>query len=371
MQSIRDQARYANIDVLRGIAALCVVWLHAAEIFVRLPNLGRDATAAADIAEFLQLGRVGVIAFFAISGFVVASTIKGPKAIGINEFVIKRFFRLYPAFWVALLLTYLAIWLPQGRPLTLSAIVANASMVPSVFGVEAAMGHFWTLEIELVFYLLVVVLFAAGKLRSSLVLVPLIVVCSLHISGLTVYRFTWTPAQEHWGLLPYCIAIMLWASLLRQTYAPNNSLLKQLRVWATPAVVFATCLVLGRAVFGGLHSSPSFHEYLSGRGNLWGLMLFMVFIGLRFQWPKFWVWLGTISYSIYLLHPVVLYQLFFWVSSTEGSLASAPLWVYILVVMAATVALASLSYVFVESPSNAIAKRLVAPYRENSVAQQA
>lgn len=370
MPPTRDPSRYANIDVLRGIAALCVVWLHTAEIFVRLPNASRDATAA-NVAEFLQLGRVGVIAFFAISGFVVVSTIKRPKAIGIGEFAVKRFFRLYPAFWIALLLTYLVIWLPQGRPLTVSSVVANASMLPSLFGFEAAMGHFWTLEIELVFYLLVVLLFAAGKLRSSLVLVSLIAVCSLHIMGLSLYRITWTPAQGHWGQLPYCLAIMLWASLLRQTYAPNNSMLRQIRVWTTPAIVLATCLVFGRAVLGGLPSSPDVHEYLAGRGNLWGLMLFAVFLGLRFHWPKLWVWLGTISYSIYLLHPVVLYPLFFFVSSADGLLASAPLWLHILVVMAATVALASLSYVFVEAPSNAMAKRLVTPYRGNSVAQQA
>lgn len=338
---------------------------------MRIPSVSINGTAATDIPAFLQLGRAGVIAFFAISGFVVASTIKEPKDLGTRDFITKRFFRLYPAFWLTLLLTYLANWLPQGRTPSLGSLIANASMLPSVFGVESAMGHFWTLEIEFVFYMLVVLLFLTGKLRSRRVLVSLIAVLILPLSSWLIYKLTWTSSQGHWAQLPYCIAIMLWASLLRQSYVPGKSVLEQLKAWATPAVVLATCLVFSRAIFGGLHSFPSFYDYMGGRGNLWGLLLFVTFLALRFQWPGFLVWLGTISYSIYLLHPVVLYPFFFGISSSKGLLASAPLWVYIFFVIGVTVALASLSYVLVESPSNAIAKRLVASYRRNSIAQRA
>ena len=133
--------RYQNIDVLRGFAALCVVWLHASEVFVTLPPVSAYGTWAYDVPKFLELGRAGVIAFFAISGFVVASTIKPPKSVGTREFVVKRFFRLYPAFWFALALTYLAIWLPQAKVVTAGGLLANITMLPTVFGVEAAMGH--------------------------------------------------------------------------------------------------------------------------------------------------------------------------------------------------------------------------------------
>ncbi len=173
------EGRYKNIDVLRGVAALCVVWLHASEVLVTLPAVRASGTLLHDIPNFLQLGRAGVIAFFAISGFVVASTIRLPKYEATLNFGTRRLFRLYPAYWTALALTYLVIWWPQGRVPGLASVVANATMLPTVFGVESAMGHFWTLEIEFVFYLLVVVLFLADKLRDPRLIVALIVVLAL------------------------------------------------------------------------------------------------------------------------------------------------------------------------------------------------
>ncbi len=337
---------------------MCVVWLHASEVFVTLSSVRSHGTLAYDVPKFLELGRVGVIAFFAISGFVVASTIKPPKDLGTRAFLIKRFLRLYPAFWFALALSYLAIWLPQAKIPSLGGLLANITMLPTIFGVEAAMGHFWTLEIEFAFYLLVVILFLAGKLHNRWLLVVLIVILSLNPSGVLIKKLTWTAAQGHWVQLPLCLAIMLWASLLRRGYDPNASITQKLRAWSTVPIAIATAFVFGRAVsVGGMLKAPDLVTYLSGLGTLWGLGLFSLFVLTGSRWPRWLVWMGTISYSTYLLHPVVLYPLFFFVSG-GFKFDSGPLWAYVLAVIAGTIAFASITYLLIEAPSNRLAARL-------------
>ena len=105
---------------------------------------------------------------------------------------------------------------------------------------------------------------------------------------------------------------MLWASLLRRNYEPSASIKQKLLTWKTWPIAIATAFVFGRALnLGGLQRAPDFGTYLSGLGTLWGLCLFCCFVLTASRWPRPLVWLGTISYSIYLLHPVVLYPLFF------------------------------------------------------------
>jgi peptidoglycan/LPS O-acetylase OafA/YrhL len=354
----RAAGRYRNIDVLRGIAALCVVWLHASEVLVTLPAIAAFGTLAHDIPDFLQLGRAGVIAFFAISGFVVASTIKPPKRQGAIDFGMKRFFRLYPAYWLALALTYALIWLPQARMPSLASALANATMLPTIFGVESAMGHFWTLEIEFVFYALVVLLFLTGRLKQPWIIVALVVVLALKPASLLMGRLVWAPGQGHWGELPLCLAIMLWGSLLRSAYDPDAGVGPKLRAWATWPIAICTVLVVGRALnLGGVLRGVDALTWLSGLGTLWGLLLFLTFALAGQRWPRFLVWCGTVSYSIYLFHPVIFYPLFFFLKA-HPQFAHAPLSLWVLLCAAATTALASAIYLVVEAPSNRLAARL-------------
>jgi peptidoglycan/LPS O-acetylase OafA/YrhL len=352
------EGRYKNIDVLRGIAALFVVWLHASEVLVTIPAIKAFGTLAHDVPAFLQLGRAGVIAFFAISGFVVASTIKPPKGEGTAHFATKRLLRLYPAYWLALALTYLLIWVPQGRIPDAPSAAANVTMLPTIFGVESAMGHFWTLEIEFVFYLLVVVLFLAGKLRDPRFIVPLTCLLALKPAGFLMGKLAWTSGQGHWGELPLCLAIMLWGSLLRASYDPSASARQKLRAWATWPIAICTVFVLGRSLnLGGIIKGVDPFAWLAGLGTLWGLLLFIAFALCGQRWPRFMVWCGTASYSIYLFHPVIFYPLYFFLSA-HPQYAVAPLSLWLLLCAAATVAFASVTYLLVEAPANRLGARL-------------
>jgi peptidoglycan/LPS O-acetylase OafA/YrhL len=65
--------RFGYIDSLRGIAALFVIYLHLADWFLRNePNLGAfDHWSFVALTDVIDIGKVGVIVFFAISGYVI------------------------------------------------------------------------------------------------------------------------------------------------------------------------------------------------------------------------------------------------------------------------------------------------------------
>lgn len=81
--------RYAYIEALRTVAAILVVWIHASEVFLK-PSKGRlDMSAIFDISYYLDFGRIRVVLFFIISGFVIPSSLKRAKVPSFRSFAIK------------------------------------------------------------------------------------------------------------------------------------------------------------------------------------------------------------------------------------------------------------------------------------------
>ena len=97
-----QSGRFHSLDALRGIAALLVVWQHTSERFALLPNISEQGTLLAKIAYSVDFGRIGVIIFFLISGFIIPSSLKGNDPRALKHFATKRFFRLYPVYWVSI-----------------------------------------------------------------------------------------------------------------------------------------------------------------------------------------------------------------------------------------------------------------------------
>jgi peptidoglycan/LPS O-acetylase OafA/YrhL len=88
--------RLQELDALRGIAVILVVFMH-----ITIEN-----DQAKDIFE---LGVTGVDLFFVISGFVILLTLEKTKSW--QDFVISRFSRLYPAYWVSVTTTTVLMWI--------------------------------------------------------------------------------------------------------------------------------------------------------------------------------------------------------------------------------------------------------------------
>lgn len=93
-----DTSRLAEVDALRGIAAMSVVLFHYTTRFTELFAPPYSPTIS------FQNGHYGVNLFFIISGFVIFMTLE--RTSKPMDFVISRFSRLFPAYWFAIFLTY-------------------------------------------------------------------------------------------------------------------------------------------------------------------------------------------------------------------------------------------------------------------------
>ena len=115
------------------------------------------------IANVTKYGYLGVDLFFLISGFVilVSSDGKSPR-----QFVISRIVRLYPTYWCCLTVTFLAILLFGRRMFHCRAgqYLANLTMLHSFAGIESMDGVYWSLAVEMKFYLLIFLLVALGQI---------------------------------------------------------------------------------------------------------------------------------------------------------------------------------------------------------------
>ena len=97
MADSKSKSRLVEVDALRGLAALAVVLFHYTTRFTELFAPNPPPTFS------FPDGHYGVNLFFIISGFVIFMTLE--KTSRPMDFVVSRFSRLFPAYWVAIILT--------------------------------------------------------------------------------------------------------------------------------------------------------------------------------------------------------------------------------------------------------------------------
>ena len=356
----------AHIDSIRGIAALLVAFLHICEAYLQIPAAKTHGTFLYEIAYQLNIGQVGVIAFFAISGFVICPTLKGGRYDGARNFLISRFFRLFPAFWISMVLALLVLVIWPGKTIDMLQVLGNIPMFYSFFHVEPLLRLYWTLEVELIFYFLCLTLFLCGWLHKPLYLffVGLLLMGASKwiFSRGDIVREIENALGGNWPYLPLNLCIMLWGGLFRIWYddrqrmctlgsisIPVGSLTfgLLLAILWQPLVLLCTWIVQGK--LWALHEMI---QYFLGLG------LFVtgaLYIKLN---NRFLVWLGTISYSIYLLHPIAIYGLLTLISTKLPDWGNWHLVVYLLVCSLLAILLAGLVYHCVEKPAIKIGRYL-------------
>jgi len=355
--------RFAHIDALRGIAALLVIWLHVSEVFIHsTPEILAQGTALYDIARVVDFGRIGVVVFFSISGFVICRSLKGNIIEGSKKFLIRRLLRLYPAFWVSIVLGLFSIWWLFDRPFGWAIIAANITMLPELFGEQPIIGLFWTLETELAFYVLCWLLFLNRNLNNPLVL--FLISALLAIFFVVAKLFLMPPElRSSLKVMPYNLAVMFWGGLFRYWYDDKKAYitLTAKKVQLQWLLYSLTLIVLTPAFAALAKGYAEQNDTLVRLGSSYVLGVAVFIIGnLVFKVKnRFMVWTGTISYSLYLVHPVIFYSLFWFLKN------KAPYWfmtlhvsVYIIFTMVFSIVLSAMIYYLVEKPSIDYAHKL-------------
>jgi peptidoglycan/LPS O-acetylase OafA/YrhL len=145
--------RLELLDVSRFAAALAVLGFHY--FFNGIAN-GKVAsiTQVPGLVDAARYGYLGVDLFFIVSGYVILRSARGKTA---RAFALSRALRLYPAFWVAVLVTsaFAAVWGGARMGVSAPQVLANLTMAAPVFRQDWVDGVYWTLAYELRFYAVV------------------------------------------------------------------------------------------------------------------------------------------------------------------------------------------------------------------------
>lgn len=272
----KARSRLTELDALRGIGALCVLVFHYSTRFHEI------FPAAAHVPFSFPGGNYRVLLFFAISGFAIFFTLDRIRTVA--DFAINRIARLYPAYLVAMLLTLSVEYLAHAWTLMIgpSAILANMTMLQGFAFLPEVDGAYWTLTVEIAFYVCMVSLWKFGGMKR---LEPLL----LGWLALRWLYFAWPDMPERIVMLlvlryvPFFIIGMLcyriWSGQRRWRQQMPYAAAAVLTVAATDTPDIALVAVALLAIFAGMM-----------RG--W----------LRFIAVGPLTWLGGISYSFYLIH---------------------------------------------------------------------
>jgi len=158
--------RVHALDALRGIAAMLVLIYHYTYRYNEL--YGHDFTPP----HWLVYGGHGVTLFFMLSGYVITWSISRAKST--RQFITDRFSRLFPTYWAALGLTYFAVYLMglPGRSVNDRQLVANLSMIQWLFDIKSVDGSYWTLSVEMAFYFWMAIFFSLRLLPKIQWMLP-------------------------------------------------------------------------------------------------------------------------------------------------------------------------------------------------------
>ncbi|UGT42409.1 acyltransferase [Nocardia yamanashiensis] len=392
--------RLEFLDALRGLAASAVVVQHASE---RLwPGYFRFSQ------QHFGLGQFGVFVFFLVSGFIIPASLERGRSLG--AFWVGRFFRLYPLFWaasVAAMLLYAVhrYELPSAfldDPVL--DFATNLTMVQFFLdGPDAEIiGAAWSLSYELTFYLFLSLLLIARLNRSS---VPLAVL-AIGLIGpgalLPVALLTGAGANTGTRILVAAVTVAVALAFARRAADRRSAVIAVLLACvAVPLVLnqpgpsvltmgyfatmfvgtvlyrmtageisvrrgwavfwFAVCVIFGISLFVEPYRDPA-----SGYWVTWvkqpltiipAYLLFAAALLLRdrgFARPL--LFLGRISYSLYIVHALVLDALPRWSAGFAGAPAA---WLTLGTWLIAAAGIATVTYYGIEKPCHKLGHRLM------------
>lgn len=346
--------RLAYVDAARAIAALLVVWQHGADKFVELAPEVTNRWMS-DAASTVWFGHIGVIIFFCISGFVIPSSLTPGDPSSGRTFVIRRFFRLYPAYWLSIALALAVLWLPFGRTMSAADIARNLTMLPEALGAKPALGVYWTLAYEMAFYVFCLLAWRTGLLaRRWLFPCMLVIALATGVVILAAAAATDRMDLRDVGLTAFFFAAMFFGAVWRRRLegevlcaSERFALLAAMSGWLLLLPGACAFLVLGRGV-----SDPFYVAMPACFAISLGGFLLLTTV-CRISWRPM-AWIGVVSYSLYLFHPVMMAPVRAWLRTIVGEridLAGA-VGVYALI----SIAVAAVVYYLIERPAIAIGR---------------
>jgi peptidoglycan/LPS O-acetylase OafA/YrhL len=379
--------RFPLLDSVRAIAALSVLALHA---FVVAGATRTDTLAAPWVARL----DVGVTIFFLVSGFLlyrpfVRARLLGERPPRTAPYGWRRALRIVPAYWVAL--TVSALWLGRDA-------VLDPSTAWSYYGfaqiytdqVLGGLAQAWTLCVELTFYALLPAWAwlmrrfdrgGAGSARSELIGLALLAAAGIAYQAVllagasdpahanTARALTFLPAYLDHFALGMALAVASVVGEGRGT-APRAVAWAERRPWLAWGMALAAYVLVCRGIGlsgVGVLAEPYTAWQALGRHWLYAAVALGVLLPAVFGDPRAGfirrrvlanpalLWIGVVSYGVYLWHDTVLEQAVRWGWREAGP---HPYVMMLAAGLAGALALAAISFYVLERPLLRL-KRLV------------
>jgi len=273
--------RIVELDALRGIAAVSVVLFHYLYRFNELYG-HKDLPV-----NWIEFGQYGVQLFFIISGFVIYWTINNTKKPA--DFIVSRFSRLYPVYWASIIVTFFSVGYfgLEGRDVSTKEALINLIMFQDYFDVSHVDGVYWTLTVELTFYFWIFSLSLFNLLKKvEYLCIPVILLGILHYSG--GYELpSWFIKALLIKHLPFFVVGICFYKII-------NGLHDKFSIPIILLCLFESGVIHGFSKIG-LFASFFIVFYLAVSGRL------------PFLANKVLIYLGAISYPLYLIHQNIGY----------------------------------------------------------------
>jgi exopolysaccharide production protein ExoZ len=287
------KSRFVTLELGRAVAASLVVLHHAGNIMAQPRFYGEHP-----FSGHLQNFNVGIDFFFVLSGFIITwvhwRDIGDPSRLG--NYAAKRFLRIYPPYWgVMIPLAILYVGFPsagipsQRDPLNIALSIFLLPAAP-----QPVLGVAWTLVHEVFFYAVFAGVIAAGRFGLAVFAMWALAILAIDRLGESTFPLSFFASPFNLDfIMGVCAA----------------ALLKSRRI-LLPAVLF----VAGIASFSALMlfaphiQDDSLVSRLAFGGSAFFALLGLVALELRrpIRLPQALVLFGAASYSVYLVHPVVL-----------------------------------------------------------------
>jgi len=403
--TVRKPSRLAWLDALRGFAALCVVFDHGSTLLLRPV---RDF-----LYQWLNLGQFGVFVFFLVSGYIIPASLERKGSV--RGVWTGRLFRLYPMYAVALVLAMVAYLTRHGtirgaEHHPLQAVLAWLLMLPNLLTGPNVPNVTWTLSYEMVFYLLLAALFSWNIHRRSGAYASAFAVGAVALGGVLPMALLtrWAGNTGHGtlalnatadGVILAGIALAVSSVASRSRLARAGSSLAALAAFVLVMVnqgspyPWEGCVILALMFSGTLiyraeqgqakkplaativvavlaltTAAGLWHGAQRHEGHQWEvqwatsvLLAGATFgVGLaarRRRVPRWCAWLGMISYSVYLLHPLV-FDAYRSVPALHRTRALPVQYLMFAGCVAVIIGLSALTYYLVEKPMQRLGRRV-------------
>ncbi|MBN8246730.1 MAG: acyltransferase [Verrucomicrobia bacterium] len=343
----RSGVRLGDLQSLRGIAALMVVLFHAGEIF-------KERFGAAWMGNVFRAGFVGVDVFFVISGFIILWVHQGDagRPSSVRPYAIKRALRIFPLYWTVVLLKAAKDFAHLDPVVVACAFLLIPYPLPPFINLS------WTLTFEMVFYVSFVAVLLMG-LRRGLAVVAAVMLGlaflprpfpddgSVHATAVNflfdqhVLGFLaglaaawalrrWTIPRPHWfalagaGAFLVSLGLTTWTGVTADHAVLSHPAIRHTSLcFGVPTALLLVGLV-GRELSGGRPVLGAFRR------------------------------IGEWSYSLYLLHGFLIYNLT-GIEPFRGALARHPMLLWLPVL--STLVAAAAAYRCIEKPCVDLGRR--------------